>query len=160
MVKNENKIYEKEGWYIQLLDNQKFIYDLIYKYHNYFSKKDTKYRRIVRAFKFVILSLSMISTIVLGLSTIICKDIQVVVGLIVSALITFITSITTYFNFEEYWMRNITVHIELNLLRDNFIYDAKSNSLGDERIRMYRERLDSIQNKNLSYWNRSIEKLK
>lgn len=151
---------EKEKWYTDLCEEGQYIFELIFKYHKYFSKQDKKYRYISRTLRLLILMLTMANTIVLGLKTVIQVDRQIVIGLIVSALITFVTAISSYFNFEEYWMRNITIHIELNVLRDNFIYEAKAGGLNNKEIlEKYREALETLQKKNIEYWHRSLKKI-
>ena len=141
-----------------LNNESKYLYDLIVKYHKYFSTQDKKYRKVVRILKVIVLFFAMSSTIVLGLKTVLDVNVQLVTGLILSALITFLTAVLSYFNFEEYWMRNITIHIELNIIRDNFIFDDKAGKLDDARIEYYRNKLDDIQNNNIQYWNKAIKK--
>lgn len=151
--------WKKEDWYDSLSGEGKYIADLIHKSHRYFSEQDKKYRTIVRIFKITLLTLAMISTIVLGLKEVIEVDYQVVVGLILSALITFITAVSSYFNFEEYWMRNISIHIQLNILRDSFILEAEAKKIDDARIAYYMGELNSIQKSNISYWEKAIKKI-
>jgi|GEM_PF-3587372 len=142
---------------LNLENESRYLYELILKYHNYFSSQDKKYRRIVRVLKVVVLFLAMSSTIVLGLKTIIDINIQVVIGLLLSALITFLTAVLSYFNFEEYWMRNISIHIELNIIRDNYIFDVEAGKLDENRIEHYRKKLDEIQQNNIRYWENAIK---
>lgn len=151
--------WKKEEWYGRLTGEGKYIADLIHKYHRYFSGQDKRYRKIVRAFKITLLVLAMISTVVLGLKTVIEVDCQVVIGLILSALITFITAISSYFNFEEYWMRNISIHIQLNIIRDSFILEAEAEKIDNERIKHYMGELTNIQKGNISYWEKAIKKI-
>lgn len=151
--------WKKEEWYSGLSGEGKYIADLIHKYHRYFSGQDKKYRMIVRTFKITLLVLAMISTIVLGLKTAIEVNCQVVIGLVLSALITFITAISSYFNFEEYWMRNISIHIQLNIIRDSFILEAEAKKIDDDRITHYMDELTSIQKGNISYWEKAIKKI-
>lgn len=157
--KKEEYHWKKEQWYIQLEADGKYIADLIHKYHRYFSQQDKKYRRYVAIFKITILTLAMINTVVLGLKTVIEIDRQVVAGLLLSALITFVTAVSSYFNFEEYWMRNISIHIQLNLLRDNFILNAQSEKIDTARITYYMDELNSIQKNNITYWEKAIKKI-
>lgn len=151
--------WKKEAWYSDLSGEGKCVADLIHKYHRYFSGQDKKYRMIVRTFKITLLVLAMISTIILGLKTVIEVNCQVVIGLILSALITFITALSSYFNFEEYWMRNISIHIQLNIIRDSFILDAEAKKIDDERITHYMGELTCIQKGNISYWEKAIKKI-
>ncbi len=159
MSTSEIEKWTSQKTYKNLSDEAKRVFSLINKYHSYFSTQDRKYKVIVRIVKVTILSLSMLSTIVLGLKTIIQIDLQVVIGLILSALITFTSAILSYFNFEEYWMRNISVHIELNILRDTFILDVEANKIDETRIKFYRDQLDDIQKNNIKYWEKIIKKL-
>lgn len=151
--------WKNEDWYTYLSGEGKYLADTIHKSHKYFSEQDKKYRRIVRTFKIVLLTLAMISTIVLGLKEIIQVDYQVVIGLVLSALITFITAISSYFNFEEYWMRNISIHIQLNIIRDSFILEAEAQKIDSTRISYYMGELTSIQKGNISYWEKAIKKI-
>lgn len=152
--------FREDSWYKELCEEGQYIYLLIHKYHQYFSKQDKKYRRIVRAFRILVLLFSMINTIVLGMKTIISADGQIVTGLVLSALITFISAVSSYFNFEEYWMRNITIHIDLNILRDNFIFDAKIGRLvGKDELEKYRKTLEELQKKNIEYWKKSLKNI-
>lgn len=160
MHKIPKENFKTETWYKNLHEEAQYIFDLIHKYHQYFSRQDRRYRNITRVVRILILSLSMINTVVLGIKTAETMDNQVIAGLVISALITFVTAISSYFNFEEYWMRNITVHIELNILRDNFIYDAKSGALKDkEKLESYKKALEALQKKNEEYWMRSIKNI-
>ena len=136
-----------------------YIYDLIIRYHSYFSKKDRKYRIIVRAIKTSILICSMGSTVVLGLKEIIASQAQITAGLIISSMLSLLTAISAYFNFEEYWMRNITIHIQLNVLRDNYVYDAKAGILTTDKIDNYRKELEKIQTENITYWKKAIKRI-
>lgn len=144
---------ECRDWEEKLNDEERYIWELIKKNHSYYCKKDKFYKKIVRIIKVFILFLGMISTIILGLKEIIDTNIQVVCGLIISSVITFVTAVGSYFNFEEYWMRNINIHIKLNIIRDNFMYDVKSGKMDHNKLDVYWNRLKTIQDKNIEYWN-------
>ena len=151
--------WKKEDWYSSLSREGRYVADLIHKYHRYFSGQDKKYRIIVRTFKITLLVLAMFSTIVLGLKTVIEVNYQVVIGLVLSALITFITAISSYFNFEEYWMRNISIHIQLNIIRDSFVLEAEAKKVDDQHIVHYMDELNKIQKDNINYWEKAIKKI-
>ena len=129
------------------------VYLQIVKAHDFYSGKDKKYRWRVRIIKASVLFISMASTIILGLKSAIDSNVQVNIGLILSSLITFLTALSSYFNLEKYWMRNITKHIELNILRDEFQFDVLSQKLDKQRIDYYTDKLKSIQEDNKKYWN-------
>ena len=147
-----------ELWYDSLSAEGKGVANLIYKYHNYFSKKDSKYRRVVKLFKIIILILAMAGTIVFGLNGIIQGETQRIIGLCVSSSITFFTALSSYFNYEEYWTRNIRIHIQFNILRDEFCLDAEAGKLDNNRINYYKKELKKIQQNNIAYWERTIKK--
>lgn len=144
--------WKDEHWYSNLDYSQKCIADLILKYHRYFSRHDIKFRRIVYALRLTILFLSMLSTIVLGIKMCISDETRISIGLVISALITFFSAIYSYFHFEEYWMRNISIHIELNILRDAFIFEAETNKLNGDRLCYYSKKLKELQQSNIDYW--------
>lgn len=150
---------KKEEWYSSLSEEGKWVAGLIFKYHQYFSSQDRKYHRRVRIFKITLLTLAMISTVILGLTTVIPLSVQVPLGLFFSASITFVTAISSYFNYEEYWMRNISIHIHLNIIRDNFILDASSGKMNEERIAYYMDKLTAIQEENIRYWEKATRRM-
>jgi hypothetical protein len=150
--------YTMQIWYKDLDSEAKGVFDLIIKYHNYFCSQDKKFGRIVRFLKILILSLAMASTIILGLKDTIDINYQIILGLIISSLITFTTAVSSYFNYEEYWMRNVVIHIELNIIRDNFILDALAGRLDKEKIFQYSAELERVQRKNIEYWKKTIKK--
>lgn len=148
-----------EPWYNSLTDESKYVADLIIKYHDYFKAKDKKYKRIVSVVRVAVLLLAMCSTIILGMKNCICENIQINIGLLLSAVIIFLTAMSSFFNFEKYWMRNISIHIELNKIRDNFIFEAEAKKIDEARTKFYLEKLDEIQTNNVKYWEEAIRKL-
>lgn len=158
-MKNKNsKTWQAEPWYSNLSIGGKDVADRIFKYHEKFSKKDKVYRHIVRILKILILFLAMCGTIVLGLKAIVDSEIPVIIGLCVSALVTFLTAISSFFNLEVYWVRNIRKHIQVNLLRDSFVYEAKCQALTQDRIDYYHKEIKYIIEDNKVYWERNINK--
>ncbi len=149
----------KENWYNSLTQEGKYVADLICKYHDYFKAKDKKYKRIVYTIRLSVLLLAMCSTIILGLKDCICENTQINTGLVLSAVITFLAAMSSFFNFEKYWMRNISIHIELNKIRDNFIFEAEANKIDEARTAYYFQKLDEIQTKNVKYWEDAIKKI-
>jgi len=143
----------------QLPPQSQYIYNLIEKYHQYFSKKDKLYRRVVRISKIIILFIAMSNTVVLGLKDVIDINEQIILGVILSALVTFCTAVTTYFNLEIYWMKNIQIHIQLNILRDNFLFDAHAQRIDETKLEEYRKQLENIQKNNIKYWNKALDKM-
>jgi hypothetical protein len=151
--------FKEQNWYNNLQEEGKIVANFILKSHDYFKNKDKKYKKIVQLVKVSILLLAMISTIVLGLKNVLSENCQINIGLVLSTSITFLTALSSFFNFEKYWMRNISIHIELNILRDNFIYEAEAKKIDENRLDYYRETLDNIQKKNVTYWEEALKKL-
>jgi len=159
MNSNKNN-FTQEEWYTSLSDEGKYVVDLIFKYHNYFRRKDKRHKNFVIFTKIIVLFLAMCNTIVLGTKYFSASDFNISLGLILSAVITFLTAMSTFFNFEQYWMRNILMHIELNKLRDKFIYEAKAKKISGECLDFYINKLGDIQDENIKYWENSMLKLK
>ena len=143
----------------QLNNQQKFVFDLLNKYHKYFSDKDKRYRIIVQLFRIFTLLFAMLATIVLGLSGIFTEVIQKNIGLVLTALITFLTGISSFLNLERYWIRNIAIHIDLNILRDSFLFDLNLNNLGKQKLEYYLKQIELMQKKNIKYWKRAIKNI-
>ena len=143
----------------KLNDEQKAVAELINKHHRYFSARDKRFKNYVYAMKVVTLFLSMLNTVVLGVKVGFCDEIKVSIGLVLSALITFLTAVYSYFHLEEYWMRNISIHIRLNILRDEFLVDISSNRLDHQRLEYYIGQLKDLQKSNIDYWTQAIRVL-
>lgn len=154
-----NSLWKNEHWYYDLDDQGKYVADLIHKYHRYFSNHDKKFKRIVYILKLIILFLSMLNTIILGIKMCFSDEVRISIGLVISALISFLTAIYSYFHFEEYWMRNISIHIGLNALRDEFVFEAEANKLDDERLDCYLKKLKELQQSNIDYWTNARQLL-
>ena len=150
---------KNEKWYVDLEPDGQYICDIINKYHNYFSWQDRKYKIIVRTLKIFILFLAMLSTIICGVKDIIDSDLHTVIGITVTSSVTFFTAVSAYFNFEEYWIRNITIHIELNILRNSFVLDAIAGKIDNKSIETYKKHLDDIQKRNITYWEKAIKRM-
>ena len=151
--------FADSGWHDSLSKEGKFVADSIIKYHDYFKNKDKKYKLIVQTVKISILLLAMISTVILGLKNVLNENCQINMGLILSITITFLIALSSFFNFEKYWMRNISIHIKLNILQDNFAYEAEAKKIDESRLRYYRERLEDIQKENVKYWENAIKNI-
>jgi len=157
---SEIKEHTQEEWYKILPEQGKYIADLIFEYHYNYKKKDKKFRYYVYLFKISIFFFAMCNTIILGVNFFSEKELQINIGLIVSAVITFFTTLSSFFNFEQYWMRNIVMHIEMIKIKNNFVYHAKNNEMNDKLMKNYLEKLNDIQNKDIKYWKKSMLKNK
>ncbi len=135
------------------------IEDIIIRRHNYYSKQDKKYKRTVSCMRIIIALLSCINTIVLGVRAGIPEDIRISIGLVLSAISTFVAGILAYYNFEKYWMRNITKHIKLNVIRDSFNCDKAAKKLTEDQLKHYKDQLEAIEKDNIDYWKKASNKI-
>lgn len=159
ILSKERVTLENQNWYKNLSKlEEQYLAERIFKAHNYFSRQDRKYRRTVRVLKLMLLFACFANTIVLGLKTLINIDMQVFIGLVISASTTLLTSVLSYFNYEAYWMRNASKHIRLNGLRDRFVFEAVANRLTEESLEKYLEQLSSIIDDNAAYWEAKGQK--
>lgn len=124
----------------------------IKKHHDYYAKRDKKFKIWVYILRIMVSGLSVLGTIVLGLKGVMCIYLQLNIGLVISGLTSLVSGILAYFNVEKYWMRNITNHIELNMLRDEFSFDKEADRLDDAKLAYYQEKLKEIEQKNIKYW--------
>ena len=54
---------------------------------------------------------------------------------------------------------NISIHIELNKLRDLFIFEATTKIIDNARLNFYMEAIKQMQDSNIKYWKRAIKNL-
>ncbi len=155
----KDKTNIKEEWFENQSKQGKYIAEQIVKHHDYFSSKDSRLKYQVQILKILVLVLALCSTIVLGLTGCIDENSQINIGLVLSAVITFVTAITSFLNSEKYWMRNISIHIELNKLRDLFVFEATRDVIDEERLEFYMDSLKNMQDSNIKYWKRAIKNL-
>ena len=131
------------------------MYELILKQHDAYEKKDNKYKKLVWGIQGVTFFISMLNTVILGLKGVIAGNGTVVAGLILSAMVAFLTGILSYFNLEAYWKRNVVKHIMLNMLRDKFEDDAEAGKLDDDLLNEYQKKLERIAKSNMDYWEQT-----
>jgi len=133
---------EENKNYNELQSNQSiFIKTKILDYLNYYKKKENKFKNLVYIFRILIFLVAMINTINLGIN-IFSENIQINIGLLLSALITFLTTMASFFKFDQYWMKNKVMVIKLLQIRDNFYFDEKSNNFNNERLLYYMEKFN------------------
>jgi len=150
---------KEQSWYKPLSEEKKDVLDRILRNHDKFKQREKKYKLITYCVKIAILSLAMCSTIILGIRGHIADDFRINAGLVLSAVITFLTAIFSHFNYEKFWMRNIKAHIRHNMLRDTFINKAKANKLDEQQLEIYSDALNKIEENNIQYWEEVTRKL-
>lgn len=120
----------------------------------------------VRFYKYSTIILAGISTIILGidlddddlkiLSQIKYKTFAKNAALIIGAIITVITSLTTYWNIEKYWLFNKTILNKLSSLKDDIENEFTSNSLPDEKIQSRYNDYKRIKGDFYKYWEGAL----
>ncbi len=158
MLNDKNVLMSGEAQSDELSSIVDVVEKLILRRHDYYSKQDKKYKAVVSCLKVIIAALSLVNTIVLGIRVALPADIQLSIGLVISAVSTFVAGLLAYYNLEKYWIRNVTNHIKLNIMRDSYRCDKADNRLNEERINDYRKLLEEIETDNIKYWNRVVKK--
>jgi len=152
----ELKDYHRNDWYDSLSPQGKLTADLILKHSYLFKKRVKRCSSFVYITKISIFFFTMCSTIILGINFFPGNKYQITIGLILSAVIAFITALSSFFNLEKYWMRNKAMDIKLDIIRDNFIFDVKSEQMDNKQLKKYIKMLEDIQNNNINYWENAI----
>lgn len=134
----------------------KLVDDKIQNSIDEFIRRRKKMFTVVRLFKYPLIILTSVSTIVLGLELgndclIVQKNIALVVGTIVTAL----TTLMTFWNVEEYWLRNKIIEIQLIKLQDNFQFEKKMG-LTEDRIKFYFNQYQDIINEYEKIWKSTV----
>lgn len=99
-----------------------------------FEKRRRKMFNIVSWFKYPLVLLTATSTIVLGLelgTDFVVK--QKNLALIIGAVVTGITTLMTFWNVEEYWIKNKIMELQLKSLQNKFQFE-KAAGLSEERV--------------------------
>lgn len=145
---------ENNQWLNKLSESQKYVYDKVILNHDIYSKKDKRLKKTTNIFKILTLLFASLTTLILGLKfDWIESTVKQNIALILGALITFISGISNFWNIERYWMRNVTMHIELNKLRDEFEYYVKfATAIEDDIIQGFFKQLSKLNDENINYW--------
>jgi hypothetical protein len=136
---------------------EKFLFEKILYYHDKISKRNRNLKFFSYLLKISVFIFAASTTVILGIDKegfeVIAKNIAIILG----ACITLISAILGYLNIEQFWMRNITNHLRLNKLRDDFIFYYNSKSgLTDEIIKSIYDDLNLITQHNVQYWENLI----
>ncbi|MEO1100197.1 MAG: SLATT domain-containing protein, partial [Bacteroidota bacterium] len=92
-----------------------------------FKSRRKRMFKVVKNFKYPTVILAAMSTIVLGLelgtSTIVYqKNIALVIG----AIITGLTTMMTFWNVEEYWLKSKVIELQLISLKNSFEFEKRA----------------------------------
>lgn len=112
---------------------------------------------VVRGFKYPLIALTAISTIVLGVDlgekfVIEQKNIALIIG----AIITGLTTLMAFWNVEEYWIKNKVIELQLISLRNKFQFEKK-DGLTEDRIKEYFKQYQNIIGQQEELWKASLD---
>lgn len=144
----------------ELNPQELFLFDKILYYHDKVSRRNRNLKFFSNFLKISVFILAAGTTVILGIDIkgfeIIAKNIAIIFG----ACITLFSAILGYLNIERFWMRNITNHLNINKLRDNFIFQFNSKSgLNEEKINGIFDELNSISHMNIKYWEEILSEV-
>lgn len=125
-----------------------------------FTNRRRKMFNVVRMFKYPLVGLTAISTIVLGLDLgpeWVIK--QKNTALIIGSIITGLTTLMTFWNVEEYWIKNKVIELQLLSLNNKFQFEKKMG-LNEVRIKEYFQQYQNIVGQQEELWKTTLDEQK
>ncbi|MBN8680461.1 MAG: SLATT domain-containing protein [Chitinophagales bacterium] len=124
---------------------------------NEFTSRRRRMFNVVRRFKYPLVFLTAISTIVLGLElgsawVVIQKNIALIIG----ALITGLTTLMTFWNVEEYWIKTKVIELQLISLQNKFQFE-KSLGLTESRAKEFFSQYLTILGQQEELWKTTLD---
>ncbi len=141
------------------MDSQiEFIEKVLKENKNKYSSQRRYMFKLVKLYKYPLVILSAISTIVLGLQ--LGENIELIqwqknIALVITAGITLLTTLMTFWNIEEYWLQNKVIEQQIEILQQKFQYE-KSKGLNQEMLESIFTELQSILGQNSTYWKNAL----
>lgn len=122
-----------------------------------FTSRRRRMFTVVRWFKYPLVILTAISTMVLGLElgpdwVVRQKNIALVIG----AIITGLTTLMTFWNVEEYWVKNKVIELQLISLLNKFQFE-KMVGLTESKIKEYFAQYQNIVSQQEEVWRTSLD---
>ncbi|GGF24431.1 SLATT domain-containing protein [Flavobacterium limi] len=127
---------------------------------NEFTKRRSRMFNVVRMFKYPLVGLTAISTIVLGLD--LGKEWitnQKNIALIIGAITTGLTTLMTFWNVEEYWIKNKVIELQLLSLQNKFQFEKKVG-LNEIRIKEFFRQYQNIIGQQEELWKTTLDEQK
>lgn len=137
---------------IQLLETK------INKSINEFSKRRSKMFNVVRWFKYPLVILTAFSTIILGLE--LGKEMiihQKNTALVIGAVITALTTLMTFWNVEEYWIKNKVIELQLVSLKNEFQFENKLKKMNEEKVKEFFKKYQTIIGQQEELWKATLD---
>lgn len=135
----------------------KILEQLINDNKHKYSRQRKYMFKLVKWYKYPLVVLSALSTVVLGLQ--IENDWiqwQKNIALVITAAITLLTTLMTFWNIEEYWLQNKVVEQQLDMLKQKFYYE-KAKGFDEEMIENIFNELQNVIGQQHSYWKSVLE---
>lgn len=114
--------------------------------------------KLVKWYKYPLVILAALSTIVLGLEF--GNDLYIQwqknIALVITATITLLTTLMTFWNIEEYWLQNKVIEQQLDMLKQKFLYE-KSKGMDEEMADKLHAELMDIIGQQHSYWKSALD---
>jgi len=135
----------------------KMLEEAIKAKKNKYSSQRKYMFNLVKWYKYPLVILSAFSTIVLGLQ--LGEEwilLQKNIALTITAGITLLTTLMTFWNIEEYWLQNKVVEQQLVILKQKFEYE-KAKGLTKENIEIMFSELQNILGQQQSYWKSALD---
>ncbi|MFT3823920.1 MAG: hypothetical protein QM731_08365 [Chitinophagaceae bacterium] len=154
-----SKLLNKNPQLIQLLVS-------LFKDIRRFEEGSSYFFNSVRMYKYTTMSLSVVSTILLGLSfkevpvpdifKAIYPEVAKNIAFMIGTLITAYTAIMTFWNIEKYWLQNKTVANKLTALKDDIENLDKAGAITPEVIQQKFEAYQAVKHEFYKYWQGAL----
>lgn len=124
-----------------------------------FSRRRSKMFKVVRGFKYPLVILTAFSTIVLGLELETSDDaiMQKNIALVIGAIITALTTLMTFWNVEEYWIKNKVIELQLVSLKNEFQFESTLKQLDENQIKEYFKKYQTIIGQQEELWKATLD---
>ncbi len=116
--------------------------------------------KVVKKFKYPIVVLAALSTIVLGLELGTCMIVyQKNIALVLGAIITGLTTMMTFWNVEEYWLKSKVIELQLISLKNSFEFEKRAG-IDEDRLKEFFKQYQSIVGQQEELWRASLDENK
>nr|WP_299387881.1 DUF4231 domain-containing protein [Allomuricauda sp.] len=115
--------------------------------------------KLVKLYKYPIVVLSALSTIALGLQFEGHPEFiewQKNIALVITAVVTLLTTLLTFWNLEEYWLHNKVIEQQLELLQQKFEFE-KAKGLDQKAIDKIFSEFNSVVGQQNTYWKNALD---
>ncbi len=122
-----------------------------------FTQRRKRMFNVVRGFKYPLVALTAASTIILGLdlgaeSITVQKNWALVIG----ALVTGLSTLMTFWNVEEYWVKNKVIELQLISLKESFEFE-KRQGVTPLRVQEYFQQYQRILEQQEALWKATLD---